>query len=498
MPLPPKTLASSDPQNRFRQLHRLSLAPHQSYTATYADYLETGLQLFGMTTGIISHISGETYTILAVRSSDVEMASGDTFDLGDTYCARVVAQAKSVVVPRAAEDDEFCGHPIYKNTGLESYLAAPIWVDGEIYGTLGFTSKEPRDNFCEEDTELLELMALGLGQLIERDRHQRNRTEAAAALRENMQLFESAFEKAAIGMALVAPDGRWLRVNQALAEIVGYSQSELLAIDFQRITHPDDLDADMTYVRQILEGTRDTYRMEKRYIHKNSHVVWALLSVSLVREPSGEPRYFISQIQDISEEKHALSELRQKQHQLQLANQELERLATRDPLTQLYNRRAYMERFDKELLASVRTGLPVSLLLLDIDHFKSFNDDFGHQAGDLVLQETAKMLLSASRAQDIVSRHGGEEFTVILPNTDREGSRVVAERIRKAIDSIQSLDRPITVSIGCATSDPIRGDQDPVDSRLMIKCADEALYNAKAMGRNCVMLSPNIVTTRSS
>ena len=107
------------------------------------------------------------------------------------------------------------------------------------------------------------------------------------------------------GVALVALDGRWLRVNRSLCDIVGYSEPELLASDFQTITHPDDLEADLSYVRQLIAGEIRNYHMTKRYLHKQGHIVWILLSVSLMRNEAGEPLYFISQIQDITERKQA-------------------------------------------------------------------------------------------------------------------------------------------------------------------------------------------------
>lgn len=115
--------------------------------------------------------------------------------------------------------------------------------------------------------------------------------------------FALAFNSSAIGIALVSPQGKWLKVNDAISEIVGYSKEELLKIDFQTITYKDDLDLDLRYVKQMLDGTIKTYRMEKRYYHKQGHVVWILLSVALVRNKDGSPRYFISQIQDINDRK---------------------------------------------------------------------------------------------------------------------------------------------------------------------------------------------------
>jgi diguanylate cyclase (GGDEF)-like protein/PAS domain S-box-containing protein len=146
------------------------------------------------------------------------------------------------------------------------------------------------------------------------DASERKRFESA--LRESEQRFRGSFERAATGMALVGTDGRFLRVNRSLCEILGYPERELLGKTFQEITHPEDLDADLDQVRRMLDGEIRTYQMEKRYFHKEGHVVWALLSVSLVHDEEDEPLYFISQIQDVSERKRfeeALERLSQQQ-----------------------------------------------------------------------------------------------------------------------------------------------------------------------------------------
>ena len=131
------------------------------------------------------------------------------------------------------------------------------------------------------------------------------RKKAEDLLRESMDCFSGAFEHAPIGVSLVSPDGRWLKVNRALCEMVGYSEAQLLASNFQAITHPEDLPADLVNVRRTLDGEISTFQMEKRYIHGRGHVITALLNVSLVRDGQGLPRYFISQIQDITERKRA-------------------------------------------------------------------------------------------------------------------------------------------------------------------------------------------------
>lgn len=124
-------------------------------------------------------------------------------------------------------------------------------------------------------------------------------------------LFQNAFEFAAIGMALVSPEGKWLRVNHSVCEITGYSEAELLKRTFQDITHPEDLDADLANVKKMLVGEIKTYQMKKRYLHKSGSIVWVLLSVSLVRNKSGEPLFFISQIQDITRQKQGEQKLAQ-------------------------------------------------------------------------------------------------------------------------------------------------------------------------------------------
>ncbi len=131
------------------------------------------------------------------------------------------------------------------------------------------------------------------------------RKQSEEALRESEEKFKSAFQYSAIGMALISPEGKWMKVNARICEILGYSEEELMNLTFQDITHPDDLETDLKFVSQLLAGEIETYNMEKRYFHKQGNIVWILLSVSLVRDKAGTPLHFISQIQDITERKQA-------------------------------------------------------------------------------------------------------------------------------------------------------------------------------------------------
>lgn len=437
-----------------------------------------------------------------------------------------------------------------------------------------------------------------------------------AAFRESEDRFKSAFEFAPIGMALVRQDGRFLRVNHALCAITGYAAEELLKLDFQAITHPDDLEKDLASFRAMLSGDIRYYEMEKRYIHKAGKIIWILLTVSLARGVDGRPLHFISQIQDItkrkeaeellareaeklaeaqrvarigswefdvatgriawSEEMYRLLELdetsgeityetftshchpedvsklntladqalldgepyeldvrmilgngestwlhaigrgekdaagkvvrlfgtlmdvterkraqetirdysavlQEKMAELQRVNAELADLATSDGLTGLLNHRAFHDRLTEEFAAARRQGGPLSLIMLDVDRFKQYNDTFGHVEGDKALKRLGRILLANARGIDIVGRYGGEEFALILRQTDLAGALIVAERIRASIEATVWKKRSITVSLGVSSLGP--GTEGVTD---LIVLADKALYQSKAKGRNTV------------
>jgi PAS domain S-box-containing protein len=146
-----------------------------------------------------------------------------------------------------------------------------------------------------------------------------DRLQAEAGLRESEERFRSAFDYSANGMALISLDGHWLKANPSMCEIVGYDEEELCVFNFQDITYPDDLETDLAYIQQLLVGEIRTYQLEKRYIHKQGQIVWALLNVSLVRNSQNEPLYFVSQIQDITERKAAEVALRESEERWRFA-----------------------------------------------------------------------------------------------------------------------------------------------------------------------------------
>lgn len=167
---------------------------------------------------------------------------------------------------------------------------------------------------------------------------------------------------------------------------------------------------------------------------------------------------------------------------LERQNARLIEMATTDELTGVNNRRRFAEDLNLHAALAARHGLPLSLIMLDVDHFKSYNDSFGHRAGDDVLRTIATILRSEVREHDLVARYGGEEFVLLLPSTSSEAAVEVAERLRKSIAKGMWNAMPLTASFGVATTDPSHS----ISAEDLVAQADEALYLSKNTGRNRV------------
>ncbi len=179
------------------------------------------------------------------------------------------------------------------------------------------------------------------------------------------------------------------------------------------------------------------------------------------------------------EREHTRDSLEKQQKALLEANNQLEALATHDALTGAKNRRAFSEKLDEEWSRARRYGTPLSLVMLDVDKFKLYNDSFGHPAGDEVLKRVARVLMAAVRGTDFLARYGGEEFVLILPNTDADGAMILAQRLRQKIESAPWKERQVTASLGVTSILP----EHKVAPDL-ISAADAALYYSKENGRN--------------
>ncbi|UGB45555.1 EAL domain-containing protein [Frateuria edaphi] len=419
-------------------------------------------------------------------------------------------------------------------------------------------------------------------------------------LRESEQRFFGAFQHAAVGMALVRPDGRFLRVNEAVCRMLGYSEEEFLTLSIADVTHPDDYGNDLAQIEQMLEGRTDAYQMEKRNLHKDGHVVHFQLSTSLVRDEHGKPLYFVSQVEDISQRKQYEEALFRERELAEVtlnsigdaviaADLELRvtslnpiaegltgwtaaeargrpmdevfRLrdartgtALENPLRAAIERNAIVDLEGKAVLLhrngfetpiedssapihdhaghaiggvlvfrdvsetralalkmihltqlDTLTGLPnrsqmqgpieqavatarrrqqrCALLYIDIDHFKQINDQHGPANGDRVLRAFAQQLRQALHDDDLLCRHHGDEFVVLLPQVEAPGQaasvaqRLIAHGERTTVAGLPELVLHMSVGISLCPDDAADADE-------LLRNADSAMYEVKVGGRH--------------
>lgn len=275
--------------------------------------------------------------------------------------------------------------------------------------------------------------------------------------------------------------------NERWANIIGYTLEEISPVSIEtwlKYAHPDDLNESERLLKENWAGNTEYYIFESRMRHKDGHWVWVYDTGQVIEwESEGVPKRMIGTHLDITEQKNT-------QLALDQANKELEALVRIDPLSKVANRRGYDERFLSELAVSRREGKPLSLLMIDIDHFKKYNDIYGHEKGDLAIQQVASQLkLALRRKTDFLARYGGEEFIILLPFTKANDAIVVCKDILSSIAALNieheysQFNKMLTVSIGVSSTE--------TSADNILKKADEALYTAKEKGRNQYHISPN-------
>lgn len=298
----------------------------------------------------------------------------------------------------------------------------------------------------------------------ELNKHLAEQERIRKALEESQAQFRTAFDYAVIGMALVSPDGRWLRVNHSLCEILGYTEEELLRTDFQAVTHRDDLGRDLAEVYRMLTGEILSFQLEKRYVHKFGQAVWASASASLVRDADSQPLHLIFQIQDITERKRAEAAI--------------QKLSLVDELTGLHNRRGFKAFAEQHLSSVQRSDKALAIIYADLDGLKQINDSFGHQEGDRALIKTAELLKQTFRSSDVLGRLGGDEFTVLAAVDPEIGIVGLVSRLQQRFrdyNAIKTTPYDLSISIGVAEM----GDEWPQSIDQLLAVADAAMYENK-------------------
>ena len=313
----------------------------------------------------------------------------------------------------------------------------------------------------------------------ELNRHIAAQERISKALRETEEHFRNAFDYAAIGMALVSPQGGWLRVNRSLCDLVGYTEPELLESNFQAVTHPEDLGNDLANLYRLLQGETPTSHCEKRYVHRLGQIVWAMNSVSLVRDSDDQPVHFIFQIQDITERKRAEAALQS--------------LSLIDELTGLYNRRGFLAVTEQHL-ASIRRNQKIPVILYaDLDGLKLINDSLGHHEGDRALVKAAEIFRDTFRSSDVLARIGGDEFVVLAAIGPEESAESLTNRLQEKFKSASSQwnhSYDLSVSVGLAHFDDNQGHS----IEELMALADREMYENKRHKRSRQTFTPELIT----
>jgi len=302
--------------------------------------------------------------------------------------------------------------------------------------------------------------------LVMRDISRRREMERAFA--ESEQRFHSAFEHAAIGMALVAVDGRFLQANGILAAMLGVDAATVSGLSLHALCHRDDRPILDEQLERLAANEVATFQIELRLETPGGRIVWSLLSVSVVRDDEGVPLYHIVQVQDVTARRSA--------------EEQLVYVAYYDALTGLSNRAHISRQLEQSLAYCRRRSEKLAVMFVDLDNFKFVNDSLGHKAGDAVLREVARRLRSTVRETDIVGRLGGDEFIVILPGIESEGDVAgVCAKLIEAMELPYEFEGHLQVSCSIGVSQFPR---DAQSADRLIVTADDAMYRAKELGKN--------------
>ena len=275
-------------------------------------------------------------------------------------------------------------------------------------------------------------------------------------------------------------------VSPACREVLGYEPEDMIGGKPVSMAHPDDAARIALVLQMLSSGAAARQSIISRVRHRDGRWVWVESKLRALKDSdTGAITGVIGTLRDISARKAVEDELAD-------ANRRLKALAGEDGLTGLANRRAFDEVLAKERLRSVRESTTLSLVMIDVDRFKEFNDIYGHMTGDECLRRVARAIAESSRPGDFAARYGGEEFAVLLPNTDEDGAAVIAERIGQEILNLGMCHQAnanglVTVSAGVASLACVEG-----EVGTLVENADRALYRAKDSGRNRVMRATEV------
>ena len=365
----------------------------------------------------------------------------------------------------------------------------PYWIEliGELINT---GSRKTMDVRCQDTTYSIMIApvpGVNYVNLYGRDITERKQME------ERLVQLSRAVEQSPASIVITDLKGKIQYVNARFSQVTGYSLEEAIG------QNPRILKSNQTPIetyQDLWQALTTGGEWHGEFINrkKNGELYFEFAMISPIAKPDGVITHYLAVKEDITERKRSEEELRLTNQKLETQMKEIQalqaslyELAIRDSLTGLYNRRFLNESLEKELARAARDNYPVSFVMIDIDKFKAINDTFGHNLGDLALQNLAGELNRHTRKSDIACRYGGDECLIVLPNTSVESASQIAERLRESFESskvrFEEIEITATISLGVATF-PLHG----LTSREILSAADQALYKAKLEGRNNVVL----------
>lgn len=468
---------------------------------------------------LVSAAEAHNVVFVMDHKFDIIYSNGHLENILDLSCHQIIGTNYSDILDKAHSEKE--GTSLSDQKEWLSSIRDEIIKQGKWSGEIEYVVQENKSINLEttfvphiENGHLNEIVCIQtdiskhkrlLNDLIKGNEElSRDLTKKEISLKESEERFRLAIQ--AIG------DGVWdwtiqtgeIYFSERWASMLGYTKDELEQnfFSWQQLIHPDDLGEMLLTWIDYMEGSIKKYEIEYRMRTKEGKYIWVKSKAVCQLDEDGIPYRMAGSHTDIDAQKKAEEELIEYQEHLEhlvadrtrelaQANESLRRLATLDALTGLPNRRTFDNTLVHDWERCLAENIPLTLIMIDVDFFKNYNDSFGHQAGDEILKRVSHALSKIlKRPTDFVARYGGEEFCMVLPLTDITGAKKMAEEARLAVESLEipaantRVSDYVTISVGVSVCIPNRNDSE-INYETLLQAADDALYEAKEKGRNC-------------